>query len=91
MKARSVLFLGAVAGGVFAQDAFEPSDFNVTEALIENGVNFSALPELAVLTEKRSLANPCAVAVGNPSLPCCLHADTCQSATRSNFFTGTRS
>jgi hypothetical protein len=69
MKAISVLFLGAVAGGVFAQDAFEPSDFNVTEALIENGVNFSALPELAVLTEKRSLFNPCAVAVGDPSLP----------------------
>jgi hypothetical protein len=91
MKARSVLFLGAVAGRVFAQDAFEPTDFNVTEALIENGVDFSALPELAVLTEKRSLFNPCAVAVGIPLFQCFPHADACQSATRSNFFTETRS
>lgn len=63
MKAKSILFLGAVVGSVFAQDAFEPLSFNVTEALIENGVDISALPELAGLIEKRSLFSPCAVAV----------------------------
>jgi hypothetical protein len=64
MKGRSLLSLAAIVGGVFSQDAFEPSDFNVTEALIANGVDVSALPELANLTEKRSLFSPCATAVG---------------------------
>jgi hypothetical protein len=44
---------------------FEPSNFNVTEALIANGVNVSAIPDLASLTEKRSLSSPCAAAVSN--------------------------
>ncbi|KAJ4357128.1 hypothetical protein N0V95_002785 [Ascochyta clinopodiicola] len=68
MKARSILWLGAAAGTGFAQDVFEPSDFNVTEALIANGVDVSALPELANLTEKRSLFNPCAVACNSLKL-----------------------
>ncbi|KAJ4368693.1 hypothetical protein N0V86_009602 [Didymella sp. IMI 355093] len=62
MKARSILSIAAVAGNALAQDTFEPSDFNVTEALIANGVDISALPELANLTEKRSLFNTCAIA-----------------------------
>jgi hypothetical protein len=74
MKVKSVLFLGAIAGRVSAQDAFEPSGFNVTEALVENGVDFSALPELAVLVEKRSLSNPCAIAVGTALLRNLSHA-----------------
>lgn len=64
MKARSILTLAAIAGNVLAQEIFEPSDFNVTEALIVNGVDVSALPELTNLTEKRSLVSPCVIAVG---------------------------
>lgn len=41
--------LGALtlAAGAFAQDVFETPDFNVTEALIANGVNVSALAGLS--------------------------------------------
>ena len=65
MKASSILSLGAAAGGILAQDVFEPSDFNVTDALIANGVDVSALPGLTKLTEKRSVSSPCAIAVGH--------------------------
>ena len=60
--------LGAfvVAVGVKAQDVFEPIDFNVTEALIDNGVNVSAIPELAGLVVRSSLKG-CSIAVGDPS------------------------
>ena len=67
MKAQSLLPLAAIASHALAQDVFEPANFNVTEALIANGINISALPGLGNLTEKRSLSNPCAVAVGTPS------------------------
>jgi hypothetical protein len=52
----------AVAAGMNAQDVFEPMDFNVTEALIENGVNVSAIPELAGLVVRSSLKG-CSIAV----------------------------
>jgi hypothetical protein len=65
MKASFLTVLGAVAANAVTQDGFEPSDFNVTEALITNGVNVSALPELAALNEKRSLSSPCTAAVRN--------------------------
>ncbi|RYN32485.1 hypothetical protein AA0115_g3883 [Alternaria tenuissima] len=39
----------AVAARASTQDVFEPADFNVTEALMNNGVNVSAIPELAGL------------------------------------------
>lgn len=64
MRSRSILSLAAIAGNTLAQEVFEPSDFNVTEALIASGVDVSVLPGLANLTEKRSLSNPCAIAVG---------------------------
>jgi hypothetical protein len=64
MKTHLLVSFGALVANVFAQDAFEPSDFNVTEALVANGVDVSAIPQLANLTEKRSLFNPCATAVG---------------------------
>ena len=67
MKAGLIASLGALAASVLAQDVFEPADFNVTEALVANGVNVSALPDLAALTEKRSLSSPCAAAVSQPS------------------------
>ena len=55
--------LSALAAFVSAQTGiFEPADFNVTRALIANGVNVSAIPELAALTE-RSLLSECSIAV----------------------------
>jgi hypothetical protein len=75
MKAYFLASFGALAASATAQDAFEPFDFNVTEALVANGVNVSALPALAALTEKRSLSSPCTAAVRNLSLH---FARTCQ-------------
>lgn len=67
MKGRSLLSLAAVVGTACSQNVFEPSDFNVTEALIHNGVDVSTLLGLANLTEKRSLISPCATAVRHPT------------------------
>lgn len=52
----------ALVAGVVSQATFEPADFNVTEALLKNGVDVSALPELAPLAE-RSLLDGCSIAV----------------------------
>ena len=73
MKATILASFGALAACAASQNAFEPSDF--TEALIANGVNVSALPDLAALNEKRSLSSPCTEAVRNLLLP---PARTCQ-------------
>jgi hypothetical protein len=62
MRTHLLVSLGTFAAAL-AQDVFEPPDFNVTEALIANGVNVSAIPELAVLAEKRSLFSLCGIAV----------------------------
>jgi hypothetical protein len=40
----------------------EPLDFNVTEALLDNGINVSAIPDLAGLVVRSSLSG-CAIAV----------------------------
>lgn len=69
MKGRLILSLGALAPGALAQGSFEPPDFNITEALIGNGVDVSSIPELEPLIEKRSLSSPCAVAVGLSTIP----------------------
>jgi hypothetical protein len=60
----------AVAAGTSAQDVFEPVNFNVTEALIDNGVNVSAIPELAGLVV-RSSSKGCSIAVSfvHPVVP----------------------
>ncbi|KAI4954620.1 hypothetical protein J4E86_005930 [Alternaria arbusti] len=54
----------AVMVGASAQDTFEAPDFNVTEALIQNGVNVSAMPELAGLAIRSSLSG-CSIACGS--------------------------
>ena len=54
-----------VAGASAQTGEFEAPDFNITEALLANGVNVSALPELAPLVE-RTLSSGCAIAVGTP-------------------------
>ena len=52
----------AVAAGASTQDVFEPADFNVTEALIDNGINVSTIPDLAGLAAGSSLKG-CSIAV----------------------------
>ena len=44
---------------------FEPADFNVTKALLDNGVNVTAIPGLAELVE-RSSSSACSIAVSYP-------------------------
>ena len=63
-RMKTVLSLGALVAAVAAQTGvFEPADFNVTEALIANGVNVSAIPQLSGLAE-RTLLGGCSIAVG---------------------------
>jgi hypothetical protein len=52
----------ALVACVASQATFEPADFNVTEALLDNGVNVSYIPELAPLVE-RSVLSGCSIAV----------------------------
>lgn len=60
---RSFIPLGAFVASVTAQTgAFEPADFNVTEALIANGVNVSAVPQFSGLVERTALSG-CSIAV----------------------------
>lgn len=63
-----VPFLALGARHAIAQtaDGFEAPDFNITEALIRNGINISAIPELSGLTE-RTLLSGCSVAVCPPA------------------------
>lgn len=59
--------LGALAVGTLAQaniGAFEPANFNITEALVSNGVDVSAIPELSGLVERTLDLSPCSIAVG---------------------------
>lgn len=55
--------LGLAASGVGSAqgEVFEPSDFNIIEALADQGVNVSALPELAGLEQQSSTAG-CSIA-----------------------------
>jgi hypothetical protein len=62
MRISSLTWLGFVPSGVFAQEVFESTDFNVTEALLKNGVDVSAIPELSGLST-RSLSSSCSIAV----------------------------
>jgi hypothetical protein len=57
-----LLLLAGYAALAVSQD-FESVDFNVTEALISQGVNVSALPQLNAITERSSGA-ACSIAVG---------------------------
>ena len=54
--------LVTVFARVSALDAFEPANFNITEALFNNGVNVSAISKLGDLTEQSSIAD-CSIAV----------------------------
>lgn len=51
MKFEHALLLGGIFGpnAAEAQDAFEPADFNVTQALVDNGVILSDIAQSAAL------------------------------------------
>ena len=60
-------FLFVTLASLVASQTFEAPDFNITEALIDQGVNVSALPELAGLVERSSnLACNIAVSILKP-------------------------
>lgn len=61
MRTFSILALAAGAA-VQAQSFSEPADFNVTAALVDLGVDVSALPELDSLSQWSSTAG-CSIAV----------------------------
>jgi hypothetical protein len=65
---------GAFVATVSARttSVFEPTDFNVTKALISNGVDVSAIPELATLSERSALKG-CSIAVGFQPWICFTH------------------
>lgn len=63
MRTSTILPAIAFAAGIRAQTGeFEAPDFNITEALIANGINVSALPQLAPFIERSSLSG-CSIAV----------------------------
>jgi hypothetical protein len=61
MKA-SILALLSVAAADALLDIFEPADFNVIDALLENGLGISTIPEMGDLTQ-RSPTSGCSIAV----------------------------
>ena len=61
---KTVLPFATLVASAASQSTFEPADFNITEALFENGVNVSALPDLASLAERASISG-CSVAVSD--------------------------
>ncbi|KAF1835553.1 FAD-binding domain-containing protein [Decorospora gaudefroyi] len=64
---KSLVSVAAFVAGAIAQATFEPADFNITEALLDNGVNISAIPELAPLAERSSLSG-CSIACNSLKL-----------------------
>lgn len=70
MRITPILSLGLTPALLaFAQEVFEPADFNITEALLGNGVDVSEIPGLSDLSglSERSLLSGCSIAVSNHS------------------------
>lgn len=63
MKTLILALLGVAAAGALP-DTFEPANFNVTEALLANGIDISTIPGLDELT-RRSSTSGCSIAVGS--------------------------
>jgi hypothetical protein len=63
MKLFAISALSAVTLG----SSFEPANFNVADALLDNGVDIAAIPGLAGLVE-RSSRSACSIAVSLPRL-----------------------
>jgi hypothetical protein len=56
---------GTLVAGALAQSMFEPTNFNVTQALLDKGVDVSSIPQLKGLVE-RSSSSECSIAVSTP-------------------------
>ncbi|OAL04330.1 FAD-binding domain-containing protein [Phaeosphaeriaceae sp. SRC1lsM3a] len=68
MRISTFIPAAACIAGVSAQTGeFETPTFNITEALLANGINVSALPELAPLVE-RTLSSGCSIACNSLKL-----------------------
>jgi hypothetical protein len=63
MRFTAIILIGAFAAGTIAS-RFEPVDFNVTQALLDNGVQVAAIPGLAGLVNQSS-PNACSIAVSH--------------------------
>lgn len=61
---KKVIALAGFVVSAASQSTFEPADFNITEALLDNGVNVSALPDLAPLVDRASTSG-CSAAVSH--------------------------
>lgn len=59
---KATVSYAALIAGVLAQDVIEPASFNVTQALLDNGVDASVLPDPASLSGRSTLSG-CAAAV----------------------------
>ena len=60
----NALLVAALIASAVTQTVVEPVDFNATEALLEKGINLTALPQLAALAERSSNA-ACSIACGS--------------------------
>jgi hypothetical protein len=65
MRVSTLVTLGFLPVRILGQDSFEPADFNVTDALLDNGVNVSAIPALSGLAER---STECTIAVSCRSI-----------------------
>jgi hypothetical protein len=72
MRLLKIVPLGLFLTVTLAQQPFEPSNFDITAALLENGVDVSDIPGLASLS-KRTRPGGCVIAVSLMRLPmrCC--------------------
>jgi hypothetical protein len=66
MRVASLVPSSILVVGALAQSTFEPADFNVTQALLDKGVNISSIPQLEGLVE-RSSSSGCSIAVSTPA------------------------
>jgi hypothetical protein len=70
MRPVQAILLSLFPVSSLARDAFKPADFNVTEALLNNGVNMSTIAELANF-HNRDITGSCSIAVSwEPILYC---------------------
>ena len=68
MRFSQFVLLGVFPSVLLAQQTFESPDFDITAALLDNGVNVFDIPDPTDLS-KRTSSGSCSVAVS----PTCLH------------------
>jgi hypothetical protein len=75
MRLVQAIILSLLPVSSLARDAFEPADFNVTEALLNNGVNMSTIAELANFHD-RDITGSCSIAVSREPILYCVASFT---------------